>query len=528
MRERHRNASRWSVALALAVTLSFSPLTAALANVGDVNSVNNGHDIAGGTYYNTPGSETTFVNSAHTGLYLKAGDTVVGREVAPGTLQETGNGGNLHFSAPGQVVQLDGNIDVSAILKGGAYGGNGGHVTIDSGALYQNGQIFANGNNGGMVQMNVSGMTMGPGARIEARGLQGNGGVVNINSSGVVNIPQGAVVDSSGAVIGTYNTNVIQVKGSMVNLDGILQANGLNPGQAGGKVAIYATDSLKIGPNGKLFANGADGFNGYNPTNGGNGGMVLVSANKNLDNDGLIAANGGKGGTNPDTAVGPVNTVVDGAGHTVNQQVSNGQNGGNGGNGGQVEVYFKDNMTNNGKIEVVGGDGGQGQIAYAGAYGAHQYANGGVGGNGGDGGFVKFFGTPSQAVLDHVNVSGGHGAAGGAATTQSACGCATPGSAGACGKPGGYSVTPYKPPSIPKHPLYPPYPREYTRLGDSLPGAAGQVVNYNRSIFLARAPLPVIQKKAPPPPPVVVLPAPVRKKVVHKPAPKRVPVRGYW
>ena len=527
MREHHRNASRWSVALALAVTLSCSAFLPVLAAVGDVNSVNNGHDIAGGTYYNTPGSETTFVNSANTGLHLKAGDTVIGREVNSSTLLETGNGGNLHFKAPGQVVQLDGNIDVSAILKNGNYGGNGGHVTIDSGALYQNGQIFANGANGGLIQMNVSGMTMGPGARIEARGLQGNGGVVNLNSSGAVNIPQGAVVDSSGAVIGLYNTNVIQVKGSMVNLDGILQANGLNPGQSGGKVAIYATDSLKVGPNGQLLANGADGSSGYNPTNGGNGGMVLVSANKNLDNNGLIAANGGKGGTNPNTEVGPVSSVVDGAGHTVQQQVSNGQNGANGGNGGNVEVYFKDHITNNGKIEVVGGDGGKGQAAYADAYGAHQYANGGTGGNGGDGGFVKFYGTPSQAALDHVNVSGGSGAAGGAAATKSACGCATPGTAGACGKPGGYSVTPYTPPKPPTTPLYPPYPREYTRLGDSLPGNVGQVVNYNRSIFLARAPLPVIQRKAPPPPPVVV-PPPVRKKVVHKPAPKRVPVRGYW
>lgn len=526
MREVRRHASRWTVSLVLAVSLGFSSFPAALANVGGVNSVNDGQTISGGTYYNTPGSETTFVNSAHTGLYLNAGSTVVGHEVAPGTLQETGNGGNLHFSAPGQVVHLDGNIDASGFVKSGSSTmGNGGHVTIDAGALYQNGQIYVTGKHGGMVQMNTGSMTMGPNAHIDARGLGGNGGVVDINATGTVTIPQGAIIDTSGAVIGTYNTNVIQVKGGIINLDGVLQAKGLNPGDNGGKVAIYATDSLKIGPTGQILANGADGFSGYNPTSGGNGGLVQVSAKNNLDNNGLIAANGGNGGTNPTTAVGPTNTVVDGAGHTLNQQVSLGQNGGNGGNGGQVEVSFGQ-ITNSGSIEVKGGDGGAGQLAYAGAIGAHQYADGGNGGNGGDGGFVKFFGNPSQAVIDHVNFQGGHGAAGGAATTQSSCGCATPGSAGGCGKPGGYSVIPNIP-HTPHTPLYPPYPREYTRLGDTLPGSVGQVLNYNRSIFLARAPLPVIQKKDAPPPPPVVVP-PVKKVVKPKPAPKRVPVRGYW
>lgn len=513
MREHRRNAGRWTVSLALAVSLGFSTVSPVLA---DVNTVNDGPNINGGTYDNTPGGVTTFINSAHTGLHLKAGDVVTGREVDVNTLLPTGNGGNILIDASGQVVRLDGDINVSGLF--------GGNVTVNAGALYQNGQIFAYGSQGGgMVQMNVNSMTMGPGAHIDARGLQGPGGVVNINSSGVVTIPHGAIVDSSGTVIGNYNTNVIQVKGSIVNLDGILQAKGLNSGDNGGKVAIYATDSLKIGPTGQLIANGADGSNGYNPGNGGDGGMVLVSADKNLDNGGLIAANGGNGGTNPDTAVGPVETVVDGAGNTIQQQVSNGQDGGHGGHGGQVEVYFKDKISNNGAIEVKGGNGGDGQVAYAGEPGVHQYANGGNGGNAGDGGFVKFFGTPSQAVIDHVNFQGGSGGQGAAATTQSACGCATPGSAGTCGKPGGYSVTPYTPPPTP--PLYPPYPREYTRLGDTLPGATTQVLNYNRSIFLARAPLPVIKKKVVPPP-VVVPPAP--KKVTPKPAPKRVPVRGYW
>jgi len=92
----HHPATRWVASLALAFSLALSGTPAVLANVGDVNSTNNGQNVAGGTYFNTPTGATTFINSGHTGLYVKAGDTVVGREVNPITLQQTGNGGNLH------------------------------------------------------------------------------------------------------------------------------------------------------------------------------------------------------------------------------------------------------------------------------------------------------------------------------------------------------------------------------------------------------------------------------------------------
>jgi hypothetical protein len=533
-----RKHARWALSLTLAISLILSGMPAALAGVGDINSVNNGHDVAGGTYYNTPGSNTTFTNSSGTGLYVKAGDTVTGREVDPTTKAETGNGGWLNFSAPGQVVRLDGNIDVSAVMKNGAFTGDGGRVTIESGALFQNGQIFANGNNAGMVQMNVTSMTMGPGARIEARGVDGAGGVVSINAKGDVNIPVGAVIDSSGSVIGTYNTNVIQVKGGIVNLDGVIQANGLNPGQQGGKVEVYATDSIHIGANGKILANGADGFTGFNPTNGGDGGVVSVTAAQNLDNDGLIAANGGNGGTNPDIAHGPVSDAVDADGNPLlnedgspfKQQASFGQDGGHGGNGGTVYVSFQKNMTNAGAIEVKGGNGGDGQQAVSDTEidGPHEHiAFGGNGGDGGTGGYVEFRGLPSQDVIDHVNVAGGSGGQGGAAATLNNCGCATPGAGGACGAPGRIAMLPnLPPPPPPTPPLFPPYPKEYPRLGDTLPPGINQVLNYNRSIFLARAPLPIIQKRTPPPPVVVPPPAPVKPK--PKPPQKKATVRGYW
>lgn len=542
MPEYGRNAGRWTAALALAASMAFSGLPIAFAGPGDINSINDGQNVAGGTYYNTPGDKTTFVNSGGSGLYVQSGTTVTGREVDAATKLETGNGGWLDFKAPGQIVRIDGNLDVSAILKDGAYLGNGGKVTIESGFLYQNGQIFANGINGGMVQLNVSSMTMGPDARIEAKGLAGAGGVISVNApGGNITINKGAVVDSSGAVIGTYNTNVIQMSGSVVNLDGILQANGLTPGQQGGQVAVYATDSIKIGADGKLLANGADGVMGYNPTNGGKGGEVLVTAKNNIDNNGLIAANGGNGGANPDVSRGPVSNAVDQDGNlqydehgnVIQQQVSFGQNGGNGGDGGTVVVSYQGKMTNNGAIQVLGGNGGNGQEAISDSQGGvHQIAYGGNGGNGGTGGYVEFRANPSQDVLNNVNVNGGTGGQGGAASTASNCGCAVPGAKGACGAPGRISVLPNKPPPTPPTtppPLFPPYPREYPRLGDTLQPGAPQVLNYNRSIFLARSPLPIIQKKAPPAPPPP--PAPIKPAIPKpKPAPpqKKVPVRGYW
>jgi hypothetical protein len=560
---------RRAIALALAASLIMSGTSAAFAaDPGSVDQTYNGRDVAGGTYYNTPDGKTTFTNTGGTGLYIKPGDVVVGRQVDPGTLLENGHGGNLHFSAPGQVVRFDGNVDVSGFLKDGQLG-NGGNVTIDAGAFYQNGQIFANGANGGLVQMNVSSMTMGPDARIEARGLQGAGGVISINGKDTINIARGAVLDSSGAVIGTYNTNVIQVKGGIVNLDGIIQANGLAPGQNGGKVEVYATDSINIGPDGKLLANGADGFVGHNPTNGGKGGEVFVTAEKNLHNDGLIAANGGKGGTNPNAATnepgydytpdGQVyvdehgnrylkmekngqdvfvkeydhSQVVSGENlHPQKVQYSEGQHGGHGGDGGTVTVSFKGDITNRGAIEVKGGDGGDGQQAISDTEidGPHTHiALGGNGGNGGTGGYVEFRGNPSQDVLNNVNVEGGSGGQGGAAATLNDCGCAIPGAAGGCGAPGKIAVLPHKtPPPPPTPPLFPPYPKEYPNLGDTLPPGVGQVLNYNRSIFLARAPLPIIQKRTPPPPPppAPVQPAPAKPK--PKPPQKKVPVRGYW
>ncbi len=305
--------------------------------------------------------------------------------------------------------------------------------------------------------------------------------------------------------------------------------------------------AVGLGADGKATANGSDGFSGHNPADGGEGGKVEVYGYRNVINNGVLSANGGNGGTNPAVESGPVvdmvdangNPVLNGKGNILQQQASFGQNGGQGGNGGSVLVSYGvkgGEIINNGAIEVKGGNGGDGQIALSeanlGGPGAH-VAIGGNGGNAGNGGYVEFVGgigakLPSQVTLDNVNVSGGSGGAGGDAKVLNDCGCATPGSKGACGAPGQlkYSVTdiPGKPPTPP---LFPPYPKEYPRLGEGLPSGIGPVLSYNRSIFMARAPLPIIKKKPVPPPPEVVE-APPPPKPAPPPPQKKATVRGFW
>lgn len=211
------------ISLTLGVTALSIPILANAA-AGDINSINNGRDIAPGTYFNTPGSRTTFEN-ANGGLWLHSGNLVRGLESSINKVPD-GNGGTLYFRAPGNVVRLDGNIDVSAVRNGTLYTGNGGKVFVDSGYLFQNGNIFANGSNGGLVQFNVGGMTLGSNAQITAQGFGGNGGAVAISSPGTVDLRTGSVIDTSGQVTGTVDTNIINIEGSVVNNQGILRANG--------------------------------------------------------------------------------------------------------------------------------------------------------------------------------------------------------------------------------------------------------------------------------------------------------------
>ncbi len=262
-------ATRRFISALTAVGISMMQMPIALADSvpvsGPINSTNDGRVVQGGQYYNTPDSKTTFVNSGGGGLWIKSGSNVRGLEVNnAGSL--TGNGGFLHFYAPGQVVRVDGGINVNALSRGGTFVGNGGKVLVQAAFFEQNGTITANGLNGGFMQFNVGTALFTPNSVTAARGVDGAGGVINILASGAVDI-QGetvvdgenintvrALVDASGQVIGTFDTAVVNIEGSLVNIDGIVRANGLAVeiadagavGSRGGTVRIVASGNTDL------------------------------------------------------------------------------------------------------------------------------------------------------------------------------------------------------------------------------------------------------------------------------------------
>ncbi len=362
-----------------------------------VNSVNNGAIVQGGTYYNTADSKTTFTNSGGGGLWLKSGSNLRGLEVDANGAR-TNNGGNLHFYAPGSAIRLDGNIDVRGVRAGsGSYLGNGGKVFMDAAYLYQNGNIYASGLNGGLVQFNVGAASLNGTARIEAKGEGGAGGVISINASGPVDLQRQVVLDSSGKVSGTLDGNIINIEGGLIRARGNLFANGVE--SRGGTIRMVATgqsdltlttdalaqasaagqltDTEKNGiqtelaalkaahdgdivagsyngdPQPNLFANGyAGGSTPFknqvdivgNSADGvanraGDGGTIVLAAQRDVINKGFILANGGDG----------VPYMVD---------LSNPASFLNGGHGGTVSLTAGRQVLNQGRIVADGGFGG--------------------------------------------------------------------------------------------------------------------------------------------------------------------------
>lgn len=435
---------RWAAPISLAVSIGLCPV--ALADP-PINSTNTGADVNGGTYFNTPGSRTTFQNDGKAGLWIHSGSTVRGLESDAAGIP-TGHGGVTYFRAPNGVVRIDGNIDVSALKNGSNYVGNGGKVFVDSAFLYQTGNIFANGIDGGLVQFNVESATIDKNARIQAMGFGGYGGQININATNEVNISQGALLDTSGQVISTYDTNVINIEGNVVNNRGILRANGI------------AGDDGHNGVNDKPFLalNPALKNAEIEPVSTSKGGTVRLVASGsqgNISNSGIIQANGSTANVpefEEDDAPGIAGTLADGgtiimaATHDINNSgilEANGglgnasylQNGENGGNGGTVSLNAFNNISNSGKISVNGGqilresavpikDGGTGGIA---AFSAKTMsssgrieANGGsgnLGGNGGKGGLIVFSTNQNPGSNGVLSANGGFGTQVGAAGT---------------------------------------------------------------------------------------------------------------
>jgi len=439
--------------------------------VTPVNTINDGRIISGGTYYNTAGNTTTFSNSQAGGLWLKAGATLRGLEVnSNGALNN--NGGTLHLYAPDNVVRVDGNIDVNALRNSqGAYLGNGGKVFIDSAYLFQNGNIFANGINGGLVQANVGAMTLGTGAQIQAKGSTGAGGTVAINSAGPVDLRRNSIIDTSGKVVGTLDSNLINIEGGLINNEGTLRADGI--ASRGGSIRLVASgqspyqeikDTLQaatVNPPGdtsaptisasertsllqrtkglidnhegqvflsrdtssttpvfisNLSTNGSSGNsdskNDYTQSatpRAGDGGNITLLGMQGIENLGNIKANGA-------------------AGASGNSPI-------NGGNGGTISFISQAGIANSkGRLEANGGNGGSSTSTTAGGKGGNggliafgfngtmtntggMYADGALGGNGanpgrgGNGGLVVFSGNGNptgNGSIDTIARAGGN------------------------------------------------------------------------------------------------------------------------
>jgi hypothetical protein len=384
----------------LGLTLALSVVLQVGTYAQQVNTVNDGSVINAGTYLNTPNGKTIFKNSTGTGIHLQSGQNIRGAEYFNGSL--TGNGGNIHIDAPNQVVRLDGNIDVRGFLPKGIIGnaGSGGNVTVNAGYLYQTGNIYASGLNGGIVQFNTGCLTMGATSRIEATGqnyiggefasdISGTGGRVGINSTGDVTISKGAFITTNGSPnplrFDEYGNSIVIV-GRGVNVDGILYAR-----QGQGEIRISAT-----GPDRDLnISNGAVIRSA--------GGTVTLNSQRDINQNGLVL-NNGSAFFNPSSDNSPWSPGTQGsAGGTISLTAANsvsntariqadghGSNGGvpqsmgagfRGGKGGVITISAP-SISNTGVIRAMAGNATLFNNQEPGTLGA-----------GGDGGTVNFFGA---------------------------------------------------------------------------------------------------------------------------------------
>jgi hypothetical protein len=433
MNHARKSINRVALPLFVALSLHISLTPMMMAAPGDTNSTNTSRDIAGGTYYNTQGSRTTFKSNGNAGLWLRGGRNLRGLEVNSqgGT---TGNGGTFYFRAPGAVVRLDGNVDVSAWKQGGFYLGNGGKVFVDAAYLYQTGKVMANGVNGGLVQYNVGAATIGPNARISAQGFGGNGGQISINASGVVDIRQGSILDASGKVAGTYDTSVINIEGGVVNNQGIIRANGIagsdpksndsnvvpeviweseSQDSPGGTVRLVATgqseqDCVDCAVNATSVFTAAEKV-AINARNN----ALIQNSDGSVINSGIIQANGTDGVLTTDDYGG-----WSGGNGSYDDSASNGQH------GGTIIIAAANNVSNSGTIEANGGDGlvnfeygasggsgGTGEPGgYSGQYGyEYGYNNGLYATEGGDGGTISINALNNISNSGDIHADGGDG-----------------------------------------------------------------------------------------------------------------------
>ena len=382
----------------LAVAVSFSLLSLPAWTITPVNTVNNGPVINGGIYFNTSGDKTTFINTAGTGMWLKGGSNIRAIE-SDSHANFTGNGGTVQISALNQVVRLDGNIDIRGVRDEiGQYLGSGGKLFVDAAYLFQDGNIYASGYSGGLVQFNVGSATFAGTARIEANGLGSTANAGIANQPGVTQNPQGGTIaiNSRGSVDiqhqVVFNANGvgsdINIEGGIVNLEGVIQATSSQFGSSGNIRLVSAgqsdliqsrnaiqsataqgifssVESARI--NSKLFdlVENHDGdIVVSSPDNINQRGFLasrtaIFAAQRNIDNGGWILADGhpyvGTSSDNVGTSSDNGGTISLNAGSAIINKNRISANGfGSDGNGGVITLSYKDGMSNSGSIVSLG------------------------------------------------------------------------------------------------------------------------------------------------------------------------------
>jgi len=418
-----------SVALTALFLSNYLPVAQA-----QVNQTINTTNPTTGTYYNTTGNWTTFTNNSH--IHVTNGTTLTGHEVN-GTGGLTGNGGSMAFNAP--FIRIDGTINVNSVFNGGL----GGNVRFDSQFVYQNGQIYANGSGGGgSIQFNTGSAVFAPCSVTEARGLNGSaGGHIGVNATGIVDVMHQAVLDTTGRVMGNLDNNKISIDAGMINIDGILRANGVSSVDRAGTIRLVThgnptncfncgldsiravvkdinglplagdmstvlnrtsglvdqlnNSGLRIGTTGKVHANGlTDGVSCV----GVDGGTIHLASASDIIIDACadISANGGNtladnknGGNGGLIVMTAMNTITNKGAVTANGGKA-GTNG-VGGKGGIIGASYGNTLNNTGLISAQGGNGCDGPC-----------------GVGGDGGLIVLQGS-NPSGNGTITAKGGHG-----------------------------------------------------------------------------------------------------------------------
>ena len=203
----------------------------------------------------------------------------------------TGNGGALHLLSSGGAINLGstGSLNANAFLSGG----NGGLILLNGNSLALNGSILANGlgaGRGGMIQLVGNSIDVQSLANFAARGgsTTSLGGAIDVNSAGIVTIANGAVLNAQGLTDAT--SNLITISGTGVNVDGLINANGVT-GDDAGKIVVTG-DTVAISGTGQLLADASTGAGGTITITGDTTVGGLVAASSIADNAGTITITG--------------------------------------------------------------------------------------------------------------------------------------------------------------------------------------------------------------------------------------------